>query len=105
YTLVNRRNWVGTVVSAKPKAYASSAWEYDIQYPNGVHSVHVAEQDVTTIAAAKYSVGQTVKIASNAWSETNGYTLVNRRNWVGTVVSAKPKAYASSAWEYDIQYP
>ncbi|MCT4413006.1 hypothetical protein, partial [Leuconostoc pseudomesenteroides] len=56
-------------------------------------------------AAAKYSVGQTVKIASNAWSETNGYTLVNRRNWVGTVVSAKPKAYASSAWEYDIQYP
>lgn len=105
YTLVNRRNWVGTVVSAKPKAYSNSAWEYDIQYSNGVHSVHVAEQDVTTIAAAKYSVGQTVKIASNAWSETNGYTLVNRRNWVGTVVSAKPKVYASSAWEYDIQYP
>ena len=105
YTLVNRQNWIGTVVSAKPNIYGNSAWEYDIQYPNGAHSVHVAEQDVTTIPAAKYTVGQTVRIASNAWSETNGYTLVNRRNWVGTVISAKPKAHANSAWEYDIQYP
>ncbi|PAK80174.1 hypothetical protein B8W83_08260 [Leuconostoc mesenteroides] len=102
--LTYEHNWVGTVVATKPKAYSTSAWEYDIKYPNGVHSVHVADQDVTNIANAKFNVGATVKIANNAWSEINGYTLTNRRNWVGTVISKTPKAYSNSAWEYDIKY-
>lgn len=104
YTLTNRHNWVGTIVSAKPKAYSTSAWEYDIKYPNGVHSVHVADQDLTNIPASRFTVGQTVKINSNAWSETNGYSLVNHRNWVGTVVYATPKAHSNSAWQYYIRY-
>lgn len=105
YTLRNRQNWAGTVVSATPKAYSNSAWEYDIQYGNNQHSVHVADQDLINIPNSKYQVGNTVKIASNAWSETNGYTLRNRQNWIGTVVSATPKPYSHSNWVYKIQYP
>ncbi|WP_349514970.1 cysteine peptidase family C39 domain-containing protein [Leuconostoc suionicum] len=104
YTLRNRQNWVGTVVSATPKPYSNSAWVYKIQYPNGWHSDYVAEQDVTNISNARYKVGDTVKIASNAWSETNGYSLVNHQNWIGTVVSATPKAHSNSAWQYYIRY-
>lgn len=104
YTLRNRHNWVGTIVSATPKAYSTSAWEYDIKYTNGVHSVHVADQDLTNIPASRYNVGQTVKVNSNAWSETNGYSLLNHRNWVGTVVSATPKAHSNSAWQYYVRY-
>lgn len=104
YTLRNRQNWVGTVVSATPKPYSNSAWVYKIQYPNGWHSDYVAEQDVTNIPNARYKVGDTVKIAGNAWSETNGYSLVNHQNWIGTVVSATPKAYSNSAWQYYIRY-
>ncbi|GAK32128.1 hypothetical protein WOSG25_560010, partial [Weissella oryzae SG25] len=73
-------------------------------YPDGEHNEYVAEQDIVTIPA-KYKIGDVVQINSNAESETNGYSLVNHRNWVGTVVSASPKAHASSAWEYDIEYP
>ncbi|MBS0957839.1 C39 family peptidase [Leuconostoc pseudomesenteroides] len=105
YSLRNRHNWVGTIVSATPKAYSISAWQYKIVYPNGWHSDYVADQDLTNIPASRYQVGSVVKIASNAWSETNGYTLTNRRNWVGTVVSVTPKPYSNSAWVYKVQYP
>ncbi|WP_349551456.1 CHAP domain-containing protein [Leuconostoc pseudomesenteroides] len=105
YSLVNRQNWNGTVVSVTPKAFSNSAWEYDIVYPNGQHNVHVAEQDVTNISPARYKVGDTIKIAGNAWAETNGYSLVNHQNWVGTITSVTPKAFSNSAWEYDIVYP
>lgn len=104
YTLTNRHNWTGTIVSKKPKNYSYSSWEYDIRYPNGVHSVHVAEQDLTNIPNAQYSVGSVARITNNAWCETNGYTLRNRHNWTGTIVSVTPKAYSNSAWEYDIKY-
>ena len=104
-SLTNHQNWTGTVVSVTPKAFSNSSWEYDIVYPNGQHNVHVAEQDITNITPARYKVGDTIKIAGNAWAETNGYSLVNHQNWVGSITSVKPKAYASSAWEYYVTYP
>ncbi len=52
-------------------------WVYKIQYPNGWHNDYVAEQDVTNIRNSHYNVGSVVKIANNAYSETNGYTLTN----------------------------
>ncbi|WP_349551447.1 hypothetical protein [Leuconostoc pseudomesenteroides] len=77
YTLTNRHSWVGTVVSVTRKAYSNSVWVYKIQYPNGWHNDYVAEQDVTNIRNSHYNVGSVVKIANNAYSETNGYTLTN----------------------------
>lgn len=97
YSLVSQRNWYGIVVSVKLKIHNYSAWEYYIRYPNGYHNDYVAEQDVTNISASCYAVGNVARITNNAWSETNDYSLRNRHNLVGTIASARDKAYSISA--------
>ncbi|MGB4823725.1 MAG: hypothetical protein WBP82_02305 [Leuconostoc mesenteroides] len=50
------------------------------------HNDQVAEQDVANIANVKFNIGDTVTIANNAFVEKS-YTLTNRRNLGGTVIS------------------
>ncbi|MDI6666871.1 GH25 family lysozyme [Leuconostoc falkenbergense] len=108
----NARAWIAqypftpSSTSLWNTTYGMWQWNSNTSFP-GVSGTFDVSIDYTNLIkqSAKYKVGDVVRIASNAWSETNGYTLVNRQNWIGTVVSAKPNIYGNSAWEYDIQYP
>lgn len=106
YSLVNHQGWTGTIVSKRAIVYNShSQYEYYIKYANGSRNEHVLEQDIS-VSQPKYSVGQTVKIANNAWAESNGYNLVNHQNWIGTVTARRAIGKSSnSGYSYTIQYP
>ena len=105
YRMTNHRNWTGTVVSRRAIIHNSnSQYEYYIKYADGSRNEHVLEQDVSS-SSSKYSVGSTVKLNSNAWAESNGYNLVNHRNWVGTVTAVRPIGRNSySGYSYTVKY-
>lgn len=58
----------------------------------------------TMAKPARFKVGQKVKLSSKASKETNGYNLVPRRGWVGTVkkVTRLKKRYSKSDYEYRV---
>ena len=108
YNLANHRNWQGTVVSKKQITRKSNSnYEYYVRYPNNYHNDHVLEQDLIKVSnvQSKYSTGQFVRLSGNAWAESNGYNLVNHRNWEGTIVSKKqiPRT-SNSNYEYYVRY-
>ncbi|MBJ7649515.1 peptidoglycan recognition family protein [Weissella confusa] len=100
WNLKDHRNWIGTIKSVKPVNISNSKYEYWIEYPDGSRNEHVLEQDVQKPAAAKYAVGQRVKMSGYAVSETNGYNITGRRNWVGTVKSVKVNNHFNSHYSY-----
>ncbi|GAK31193.1 hypothetical protein WOSG25_080250 [Weissella oryzae SG25] len=105
YDLTNRRGWVGTIKSNSVKNMYGSHYEYYVDYGDGQQSMHVLEQDLTSAVEPKFAVGQQVKIKNVATAESNGYSLVNHRGWVGTVKTRLIKNAASSHYEYYIKYP
>lgn len=57
------------------------------------------------VPAAKFKVGDKVKISDKATSETNGYDLTPHRNWKGTIKSVTQYKHSNSNWEYCVEYP
>lgn len=57
------------------------------------------------VPAAKFKVGDKVKISDKATSETNGYDLTPHRNWKGTIKSVTQHKHSNSNWEYCVEYP
>ncbi|MBJ7649514.1 glucosaminidase domain-containing protein [Weissella confusa] len=104
WNLKDHRNWIGTVKSVKVNNQSNSHYEYWIQYPDGARNEHVLEQDLLSAAAAKFRVGQRVKISALAQTETNGYSIVARRNWVGTVKKISFVNHSNSRYSYWIAY-
>ncbi|WP_273712150.1 hypothetical protein [Leuconostoc mesenteroides] len=78
----------------QPLLFVATAVAFSLVVFNGGSSSKV----LADTPGAKYQVGNTIRIAGNAWQETNGYSLVSHRNWYGTVVSVKPKIHSNSAW-------
>ncbi|QIL49952.1 glycoside hydrolase family 73 protein [Weissella coleopterorum] len=107
FSLVDKQGLVGTIKSVKIKNHSYSHYEYWITYSDGTRSEHVAEQDLSSKIInlkAKYRVGQRVQVGLNAESETNGFSLFDKRGLVGTVKSVKTKNHSYSHFEYWITY-
>ncbi|MCT8392513.1 N-acetylmuramoyl-L-alanine amidase [Weissella confusa] len=104
WNLKDHQNWIGTIKSVKTNNASVSHYEYYIQYPDGSRNEHVLEQDVRSAQAAKYAVGQRVKVSGVAENETNGYDLRPHRNWVGTVKKVALANHSSSRYAYWIEY-
>ncbi|MBJ7616612.1 mannosyl-glycoprotein endo-beta-N-acetylglucosamidase [Weissella confusa] len=104
WNLKDHQNWIGTIKSVKTNNASVSHYEYYIQYPDGSRNEHVLEQDVRSAQAAKYAVGQRVKVSGVAENETNGYDLRPHRNWVGTVKKVALANHSKSRYAYWIEY-
>ena len=104
HNLQPRRGYIGTVKSSAIMNKYSSHYEYYVDYGDGTGNGHVLEQDLITPPAAKYKVGDKVKILNSANVESNGYNLQPRRGWVGTVKSIAIMNKYSSHYEYYIDY-
>ncbi|MGX6408209.1 glycoside hydrolase family 73 protein [Weissella confusa] len=104
WNLKDHQNWIGTIKSVKTNNASVSHYEYYIQYPDGSRNEHVLEQDVRSAQAAKYAVGQRVKVSGVAENETNGYDLRPHRNWVGTVKKVALANHSNSRYAYWIEY-
>ena len=104
WNLKDHQNWIGTVKSVKTNNASVSHYEYYIEYPDGSRNEHVLEQDVRDPQAAKYAVGQRVKVSGVAVNETNGYDLRPHRNWVGTVKRVALVNHSNSRYAYWIEY-
>lgn len=104
WNLKDHQNWIGTVKSVKANNASVSHYEYYIEYPDGSRNEHVLEQDVRDPQAAKYAVGQRVKVSGVAVNETNGYDLRPHRNWVGTVKRVALVNHSNSRYAYWIEY-
>lgn len=109
YNLTPHRGWTGVIKSVSAKIAFSSQYEYDIQYGDGSHNVHVSEQDLnlfdtSTIQNAAFKTGQAVQINNSALTETNGYNLIPHRKWQGIIQSVKQNNYKDSNYEYRVVY-
>jgi hypothetical protein len=106
-SITNRRNKLGTITSVYAHKHASSKFAYNITFKNGGSTTsnwYIPEQDVGTAPTAKYAVGANVQIAGNAVSETNGTSLVNHRNWIGTIKKVQADNHASSQYSYYVEF-
>ncbi|WP_143602681.1 CHAP domain-containing protein, partial [Floricoccus penangensis] len=106
-SLSNRRNWIGKITKVQPDNKWSSHYSYRVEYKSGNQTVsnwYVSEQDLVSVSASKYKVGQEVQIKSTAGTETNGTSLSNRRNWIGKITKVQSDNKWSSAYSYRVEY-
>ncbi|MCZ9311147.1 N-acetylmuramoyl-L-alanine amidase [Weissella koreensis] len=104
--IVNRRNMIGTIKKVTANDYSNSHFEYYVDFGKGITNQHIAEQDLTNkvIYPAKYKVGQRVQVLDTAIYETNGNSIVNRREMVGTIKKVTRKDYSNSQYEYYVDF-
>lgn len=104
FSLLNHRNWVGTVKSIAVKNQFGTHYEYWIDYNDGTTNWHVVGNDLQLAPEPKYSLNQLVRIVNTANVETNGTNLVPHRGWQGFIKEIRIKNAWNSHYSYKVQY-
>ncbi|MDY2513302.1 hypothetical protein, partial [Weissella confusa] len=106
-SIKDMQNWIGTVKSVQQKSYASSQWQYTIEFKSGTKTQSVAtvlEQDMQGAPEAKYWNGARMQLSSGALNASDGTSISAHQGWKGTITSSSVNNYGSSHYEYTIKY-
>ncbi|MHC8518580.1 glycoside hydrolase family 73 protein [Weissella confusa] len=101
-SLIKYRGQIGTVTSVSIKNHASSNYQYNIDKGNGNIVKYISEQDLQSPQSAKFKVGDTIQLTTDATTGTDGGSLTKYRDQIGTVVSVSQKNFEQSAYQYNI---
>ncbi|URZ87631.1 CHAP domain-containing protein [Floricoccus penangensis] len=105
--LTNRRNWIGKITKVQVDNKWSSHYSYRVEYKSGNQTIsnwYVSEQDIVSVNASKYKVGQTIQIKNSAVAESNGTNIVAHRGWVGKILEVHIDNKYSSHYSYKVEY-
>ena len=104
-SLVSRQNQAGTVTGISINNEGSSHYAYTVKFDSDNATItQILQQDLQTLPAARYRVGESVALANGALNEFNGTSLKDHQGWIGTIQSVTPKIYSTSNYTYKVAF-